>query len=219
MSQPAPAPQRSDPTTERLEAFSDGVLAIAITLLVLNIDIPTTAQGQLWDTLVDRWPSYVAYVLSFTVIGIMWVSHHSMFERISHVDRGLLFANLLLLLGIGFLPFPTSLLADFTQQGGSNAQVAAAIYSATMAGIGLAFTGIWVYLERHPRLLVSGVDPGSVRRSVHRSLVGPIVYGLAIPLAFVSVEACYVVYVLIAVYFMRGPSSRALRATTPAEDT
>jgi len=199
-----------DNTTERLEIFSDGVIAIAITLLVLDIKVPDAQPGELLNALGVQWPAYVAFVLSFTVIGIMWVSHHSMFERIRHVDRGLLFTNLLLLLGIAFLPFPTSLLAEYTKQGGSNSHIAAAIYSATMAAIGLAFLAIWVYLDRHPVLLVEGVEPANLRRSIRRSFVGPIVYTASIALAFVSAIACYFVYAALAAYFVRGPSTRAL---------
>jgi len=206
--------QHPDNTTERLEIFSDGVIAIAITLLVLDIKVPEAEPGKLLHALGEQWPSYVAFVLSFTVIGIMWVSHHSMFERIRHVDRGLLFTNLLLLLGIGFLPFPTALLADYTEKGGSNSHIAAAIYSATMALIGLAFLAIWVYLDRHQNLLVEGVEPANLRRSIRRSYVGPIVYTLSIGLAFISAIACYFVYAAIAVYFIRGPSSRALASGT-----
>lgn len=209
-------PERPSSTTERLEMFSDGVLAIAITLLVLEITVPQTKQGDLFDALLDQWPSYVAFVLSFVVIGIMWVSHHSMFERIAAVDRGLLFINLLLLLGIGFLPFPTALLANYVREGGANSHVAAAVYSANMVGIGIAFAGMWAYLARRPWLLVEGIPVERVRTAFHRSLVGPIVYGLTIGLAFISAAACFVVYALIAVYFAAGPSSRV---TTPGEVT
>jgi len=202
--------QHPDNTTERLEIFSDGVIAIAITLLVLDIKVPEAEPGELLHELGVQWPAYVAFLLSFTVIGIMWVSHHSMFERIGHVDRGLLFTNLLLLLGIGFLPFPTSLLAEYTKQGGENSHIAAAIYSATMALIGLAFLAIWTYLARHPSLLVEGVEPENLRRSIRRSFVGPIVYTASIGLAFINAIACYFVYAAIAVYFVWGPSTRAL---------
>jgi uncharacterized membrane protein len=210
-------PDRPNSTTERLEMFSDGVIAIAITLLVLEISVPESKQGDLFDALVDQWPSYVAFVISFVVIGIMWVSHHSMFERIAAVDRGLLFINLLLLLGIGFLPFPTALLANYVREGGANAHVAAAVYSATMVGIGLAFAGMWAYLARRPWLLVEGIPIERVRTAFHRSMVGPIVYGLTIGLAFISAAACFVVYALIAVYFAAGPSSRVTAPTEAAQ--
>jgi uncharacterized membrane protein len=200
-------------TTERLEWFSDGVIAIAITLLVLDLKVPAARQGELLHDLAHQWPSYAAYVLSFAVIGIMWVSHHTMFERIQEIDRGLLFTNLLLLLGIAFLPFPTSLLAEYAGQGGSNAHIAAATYSATMTVIGLSFLAIWLHLARHPDLLVEGIDPANLRQSVRRSLVSPIVFGATIGLAFVNALACFVVYGLAAAYFAAGPASAALRRT------
>jgi uncharacterized membrane protein len=199
-----------DTGTDRLEIFSDAVIAIAITVLVLDIKVPNSREGQLAHDLWQRWPSYVAYVLSFAVIGIMWVSHHSMFERIHHVDRRLLFLNLWLLLGIGFLPFPTALLAEYARQGGANSHAAAAIYSATMMFIGFAFLSIWVHLARHPYLLEGRASSASLRRSIHLSLVSPVVYGASIGLAFLSAEACFVVYGLAALYFACGPSSRAL---------
>ncbi|HEY8217619.1 MAG TPA: TMEM175 family protein [Acidimicrobiia bacterium] len=195
-------------TTQRLEAFSDGVIAIAITLLVLQIDVPNARQGSLFDALLDLWPSYLAFVLSFVVIGIMWVSHHSMFERIANVDRRLLFLNLLLLMGIAFLPFPTALLARYLQQGGENAEFAAAAYSATMMLIGLFFMAMWHHLYRNPGLLVAGIGAERARTAMVRSVVGPIVYGVTIGLAFLSPEACLAVYALIALYFAGGPSSR-----------
>ena len=204
-------------TTERLEAFSDGVLAIAITLLVLDLKVPHTGQGDLLHALWRQWPSYAAFFISFIVIGIMWVSHHSMFERISTVDRRLLFLNLLLLLGIAFLPFPTSLLASYIRDGGQNASISAAIYSATMCIIGIVFFFMWVHLERRPHLLVEGITVEQIRRAETRGLVGPIVYGLTIGIAFISPWACFVVYGLIAIYFARGPSSKAATPTLDAD--
>ncbi len=209
MTQSGPPPSNlSTPATQRLEAFSDGVIAIAITLLVLTLKVPNVKDGRLFDALVDDWTSYAAFVLSFIVIGIMWVSHHSMFERIKAVDRSLMFLNLLLLLGIAFLPFPTSLLATYVREGGENAHIAAATYSVAMTAIGLAFMLMWVHLYRKPELLVDGIPRERVRQAVRRSFVGPAVYAATIGLAFVSAAACFVVYALIAVYFAKGPSSR-----------
>ena len=206
-------------TTGRLEAFSDGVIAIAITLLVLEISIPHADAGDLGDALLDQWPSYAAFGLSFVVIGIMWVSHHSMFERIAAVDRRLLFLNLLLLLGIAFLPFPTALLAEYVREGGSNSHLAAAIYSANMAVVGVAFWMMWRHLYQRPYLLVAGIDREMARGAMHRSLVGPIVYTLTIGLAFISAVACFVVYGLIALYFAAGPSSKVATPDDPSDDT
>jgi uncharacterized membrane protein len=208
--------RRPSSTTERLEAFSDGVIAIAITLLVLQIRVPQASQGGLWDSLLDQWPSYMAFVISFVVIGLMWVSHHTMFERIASVDRGLLFINLLLLMGIAFLPFPTDLLATYIEQGGTNSSVAVAIYSATMVAIGLTFTSMWLHLSNRPWLVVEGIPPERVRSAFRRSLVSPVVYGCCIGLAFLSPGACFVVYALLAIYFAAGPSARAAQPLTPS---
>ena len=205
-------------TTRRLEAFSDAVIAIAITLLVLEISVPRVENDDLIDALLDQWPSYVAFIISFVVIGIMWVSHHSMFQRIARVDRGLLFVNLILLLGIAFLPFPTALLAGYVAEEGQNAHVSAAIYSATMMLIGCAFSGMWAYLLSRPHLLVDGVPPDGIRRALHRSFVSPVVYALSIGLAFVNALLCFVVYLLLAAYFVAGPSSRALTPTDVASE-
>ena len=147
----------SSSTTVRLEAFSDAVIAITITLLVLEISVPHAKDDDLLDALLDQWPSYLAFIISFVVIGIMWVSHHSMFQRIAAVDRGLLFVNLILLLGIAFLPFLTASLAEYVADGGQNTHVSAAIYSATMTVIGCAFAGMWAYLSSRPHLLADGV--------------------------------------------------------------
>jgi uncharacterized membrane protein len=204
-------------TTQRLEAFSDGVLAIAITLLVIEIDVPESEPGDLLDELLRQWPSYAAFFISFVVIGIMWVSHHSMFERIATVDRRLLFLNLMLLLGIAFLPFPTALLATYVQDGGRNASISAAIYSGTMCVIGVFFYFMWVHLERRPHLLVEGITVEQIRRAEQKSLVSPIVYGLSIGVAFISAWACFVIYGLIAIYFARGPSSRVATPSIDAE--
>jgi uncharacterized membrane protein len=138
-----------------------------------------------------------------------------MFERIATVDRRLLFLNLLLLLGIAFLPFPTSLLAQYIREGGQNASISAAIYSAAMCLIGVVFFFMWVHLEHRPHLLVEGITVEQIRRAETRGLVGPIVYGLTIGIAFISPWACFVVYGLIAIYFARGPSSKA---ATPSID-
>jgi TMEM175 potassium channel family protein len=218
------ASKRPSLATQRLEALSDGVIAIASTLLVLDLGgVKLHGNEKLFDAIVDRWPSYLAYVVSFTVIGLIWVAHHSMFERISTVDRPLLFWNLALLLGIGFIPWPTSLVAEFIDGGGINASVATALYSLTMTLIGVVFVGMWAHLLRHPEHTTEDVTPVQLRRSLRLASVSPIVYGITIGLAFVSPYICVVVYVMLAVYFARGPSARALLAvqetTTHGEDT
>src|SRR5579863_9916574 len=116
---------------ERLETFSDGVFAIAITLLVLTIASPTK-YTDLGHQLGLRWPSLAAYVVSFIVIGIMWLNHHTIFTHLDHVDRGLFYLNLLLLMTIVFIPYPTGVLGEALRRG-VGATTAAVFYSAVRA--------------------------------------------------------------------------------------
>jgi uncharacterized membrane protein len=219
-SAPTPSPPHTRPslTTRRLEALSDGVIAIAATLLVLEIkNVPATTKS-LGDALLDRWPSYLGYLISFSVIGLIWVAHHGMFERVHAVDRSLLFLNLALLLLVGFIPFPTEILARFLNEGGIDASIATAFYSFVMTLIGVVFTLQWWHLARHPHLMIDTVTPTQLNRSVRLSSVSPIVYGLTIPIAFLSPWICVVVYVMLSGYFARGPSARALIAMQKAAD-
>lgn len=204
-----------DATTSRLEAFSDGVIAIAITLLIIEVKVPEVGSGDLARALWDQWPSYAAYVVSFVVIGIMWVNHHAIFEQIRTVDRGLLFVNLMLLLGIAFLPFPTALLAKYLEEGGANATTAAVVYSATMVFIGAAFLALQLYLRAHPQLATDSYSRERGDAAVRRTVVGPIAYAATIPLAFVSAPACLFVYAVIAAFFAAS-SIRLPRRTTTA---
>ena len=207
----SPPSTRPSLTTQRLETLSDGVIAIAATLLVLDLGHLRVGGGNsVFDAVLDEWPSLLAYLMSFTVIGLIWVAHHAMFERISSVDRPLLFLNLGLLLVIGFIPWPTSVLSEFIDEGGTNAAQATALYSVTMTIIGLLFMGMWWHLARNPDHTIESVTETQLRRSLKLSSVSPIVYGLSIPLAFVSPYLCLLVYASLAAYFARGPSARAL---------
>lgn len=153
-----------DNETARIEAFSDGVFAIAITLLVLELKVPEDiAEGELWPRLLHEWPQFGAYLTSFLVIGIMWVNHHSMFRQIVRPDRTLLFLNLLLLLWTAMLPFPTALVSGYLAEGGANAHVAAALYSTNLTLAAIAFSLIWTYAVRGGRLLAAPMGRGAGR--------------------------------------------------------
>jgi uncharacterized membrane protein len=185
----------------RVEAFSDGVIAIAITLLVLEIRVPEVEGGGLGDALRHQWPSYAAYALTFVVIGIMWVNHHAMFEQVQWVDRSLLFLNILLLMGIAFLPFPTALMARYLREG-NDGRVATAIYSATMTLIGCGFLLLWWYLARHPRLLRDEFGALGAQRMLRRTIAGPSLYAASILVAVAAPVACLAVYAALALYFV-----------------
>src|SRR4051795_9183579 len=186
----------------RVEAFSDGVFSIAITLLVLEIGIPRIPEGAaLWSALGAEWPSYAAYVVSFLVIGIMWANHHTLFGYIARVDRTLIFLNLLLLMVVALIPWPTSLVADYLDRGGSQARVAVAVYSGVMVLASLMFTIFWWYATRSGRLLDADVDARAARATVPRFALGLAVYPMTVGLAFVSPVLTLAVHGALAVYY------------------
>src|SRR5437764_813041 len=159
-------------STGRLEAFSDGVFAIAITLLVLDLTVPPRDEGRsLTHALGSEWPSYFAYLVSFAVIGIIWVNHHALCGLIKQADRLVLFANLFLLLTVSVIPFPTRLLAEYLTAAGDS-HVAAAVYSASMLAMSIAFTLLFLAICRDARLLHVPLDRGTVRRTLRSFSLG-----------------------------------------------
>jgi uncharacterized membrane protein len=200
--------QRSDSVAAlmpsgRLEAFSDGVFAIAITLLVLDLAVPPRDEvrpGGLGSALAHQWPSYFAYLVSFLVIGIIWVNHHTMFSKVKLVDRPVLFANLALLLVVSALPFPTRLLAEYLTAG-TDAHIAAAIYSGTMLAMGVAYSVLWLAVTRDVGLLHEHIDPVASRAALRRFGIGNVVYLGTIGLSFVSAIATLSVHGALAVYY------------------
>ena len=186
----------------RLEAFSDGVFAVAITLLVFNLKVPEVAAGHLSSALWKEWPSYLAFILSFLSIGICWVNHHSIFDRLVVVDRELLFTNLGLLLGIVFIPFSTSLGANWYNQG-SNAKWAAAVYCANWVYVSSFFILTIYHLRSHEHL--SSNLSGSSLRSLHRKgIVGFSAYILATIMAFIYPAIAFLLCLGLALFYVFG---------------
>ncbi|HEU5268421.1 MAG TPA: TMEM175 family protein, partial [Jatrophihabitans sp.] len=189
--------------TGRLEAFSDGVFAIAITLLVLDLAVPPRdelAGRSLLHALGAGWPSYFAYLVSFAVIGIIWVNHHMLCGLVRQADRLVLFANLFLLLTVSVIPFPTRLLAEYLTATGDS-HVAAAIYSATMLAMSIAFTLLFLAITRDARLLHTPLDRATVRQTLRRFSIGGVFYLVTIGLSFVSAVLTLVVHALLAAYY------------------
>jgi uncharacterized membrane protein len=169
----------------RAEAFSDGVFAIAITLLVLEIRPPEHGEESLVDGLLDLWPSYLAYVLSFFTIGIMWLNHHEVLRLVRAVDRGFLLVNLLLLMFVSFIPFPTNVLADFLVDG-DEPRTAAFFYAGSFTAMAVVYNTFWRYLRKHRQLLDPHITDAEVAAITRSYLFGPAVYGLATVAALVS---------------------------------
>ena len=153
-------------TSARLEAFSDGVLSIAATLLVLELHVPDLGQ-DLGQSLVAQSPSYAAYVVSFAMIGIIWVNHHSLLVHVRRVDRALLFLNLARLMVVSVSPFPTAMLGRLVSVE-PRSHIVAAIYGSVMILMSLAFTTLWRHVTRDARLPGRDLDPRARRESVHR---------------------------------------------------
>ena len=192
----------SDVETDRVEAFSDGVFAIAITLLVLELKVPP-GEGTLWHKLLHEWPSFAAYLTSFFIIGIMWVNHHSMFRAIVRVDRPLLFLNLLLLLWTSLLPFPTRLVAEHLGDGGTDAAVAEAVYSANLTLAAIAFSLIWLRAVRGGRLLAAPIgDRRDEWRSIARFSIGTFLYAATIGISFASPGTALAIQFALAMYYL-----------------
>lgn len=158
--------------TERLEAFSDGVIAIAITLLTLDIHVPPhggTGKGSLWHQLVALWPNYLAFATSFIVIAIFWINHHTMFAHIQRTDHYLLLINTLLLFGIAFVPFTTALASEYLGRDGS--RTAMMIYTGWFVLIAVAFNLLW-WRPRRAGLIDPESDPEAVARITRRYRYG-----------------------------------------------
>ncbi|MFY9552684.1 MAG: TMEM175 family protein [Thermoanaerobaculia bacterium] len=190
--------------TGRIEAFSDGVFAIAITLLILEIKVPHLPDGgagrSLARALVAEWPSYLAFVLSFSTILIMWANHHAMFRLVHKVDVPFLYANGFLLLLVTFVPYPTAVLAEYLELPG--APIAGAFYAGTYVVIGIAFNVLWAAASRGRRLLKPGVSEETVRAFSRSYRLGPPLYLAATAAAFVNVFVTVAICVALATFWI-----------------
>jgi uncharacterized membrane protein len=188
----------------RLHAFIDGVFAIAVTLLVLDLPKPLHSKHLAHD-LLHQWPSYVAYLVSFVTIGILWIEHHGMMSAVRSINRRFLERTLLFLLFVSIIPWPTALASSYADQGVGQARVAALIYATTMMLMGLSFAWSWHYLDRH-RVLVAEPARSAFPAGTRRAFLGGLVYLLAIAAATVSPAASFAIDGLVAIYFALSKS-------------
>lgn len=198
----------------RVEAVSDGIFAIAITLLVLTISEPDD-YSHLASQLADRWPSLAAYAVSFAIIGIMWFNHHSVFAHLERVDAASFYLNLLLMMTIAFLPYPTGVLGQAlrTSQG---ARTAAVVYSATMALNAYAWGALWIYASGKRRLLTVTFPESQRRISTILFTIGTVAYTLSIGIAFINAYACLAFHAVLAFNYALDPISRRANRRSPA---
>jgi uncharacterized membrane protein len=197
-----PANREND--TGRIETFSDGVFAIAMTLLVIEIGVPhigDEAEGTtLFGALIAQWPSYLGYTISFLQIGVIWANHHNRFSFIERSDHILLFLNTLFLMCVAFIPFPTALLAEYIET--DEQTTAVAVYSGTLAVTAIFFTLLWLYATTNYRLVSRELDPTSLRAMTLRYVVGMVLYIFGFALAFISPVASLALIVGLALLFV-----------------
>jgi uncharacterized membrane protein len=185
-----------------MEAFSDGVIAVAITLLVLDITVPVpSTHASLAHELGQNWPNYAAYVTSFVTIGIIWINHHAMVSRLREADHTILLLNILLLLTIGILPFATALMAAYLRQPHGQ-HLAAAVYSGAFLAMSIAFATLNRHiLLRKSHLLEADLPPARRRAILGRSITGLIPYLLAVALAPLSAYVTLAICAALAIFY------------------
>jgi uncharacterized membrane protein len=194
----------------RLETLADGIFAIAATLLILSVDAQVgNRPGGLGHRLLHIWPSYLGYAVSFLVIGIIWVNHHTVMDQIARVDRTYLFLTVGFLMCVAFIPFPTRLVAEHARDEG--AQAAALAYGFTLTATAIMFNAIWFYAARGRRLLREDCDQRVVDGITRSYLPGPWIYLVATLVAFASPTASVALYMALALFYVAESSLFARR--------
>ena len=193
----------------RLEAFSDGVFAVAITLLALDLTVAgPEGHGSLADQLHGKWPAFLAYLISFFMIGVIWVNHHALIRQVMKVNRTLLFLNLVLLLFVVLIPFSTAIVADYFSRHNWDTRVAMMIYGGVFLGMSAAFGAIFEW-TLHGERMYQPLPPEQHWPARVRFVSGGLIYLAAIVIALVSDVASFVLIAVTAVYYVfeRTPSS------------
>jgi uncharacterized membrane protein len=203
----------------RLEAFSDGVFAVAITLLALDLTLGGPGHGPLWSQLKEHWPAFAAYAISFFTIGIIWVNHHDLIRSITVVDRTLLFLNLVLLLFVVLIPFGTATAAEYLNTHGNDPndpKVAMALYSAVFLGMSIGFGSLFEWTLHGERVALP--VPADKRWAARARFVGGGgVYLIAIIVAVFSPIASFVLLALTALYYTTQRTPRTGQADGTGE--
>jgi uncharacterized membrane protein len=201
----------------RLEAFSDGVFAVAITLLSLNLTVDGSGHGPLLDQLNAKGPAFLAYLISFFMIGIMWVNHHALVRSITKVDRTLLFLNLVLLLFVVLIPFATATEASYFPHNTSDAQLAMVLYSGVFLGMSAGFGGIFEW-TLHGQRVYQPLPPDRHWPARVRFVGGALFYVLAIVVATFNAVAAFVLIALVALYYILENTPASPGAESSGDD-
>ena len=183
--------------TARLETFSDGVFAIAATLLILDVNIPD--HGSVAHELLRIWPSYLAYAISFLTIGIIWVNHHTVMAQIGKVDRTFLFLNVIFLMVVAFSPFPTRVVAQHLRDG---SHAAAFAYGLNFTLMAICYSALWFYAAVNRRLIAPTADQRVVSGISRSFAPGWVIYGIATLTALISAYVAVALYAAIALFYV-----------------
>jgi uncharacterized membrane protein len=203
-------------STARTETFSDGVMAIAITLLILNVRIDSSyaTEHGLLRAMGHEWPAYLAYLTAFITIAIMWLNHHALFDKIAHLDKSLAWTNLVLLLTVSVLPFPTAVVADYVRAGGIDAKVAVSAYGLVSMVNGFSWLTAWHHLSRNPQLLNAPFDGAYALLERRRTAIGVATYAVATAVAWLAPVLALLLYLAMAVFYAATSSG----SQTPVRD-
>ena len=190
------------PESTRVEAFSDGVLAIAVTLLVLDLH-SDFERGAFAHGLGAQWPSYIAYVAAFLNISAIWINHHDLFTRVRGVDARLITLNLLLLLVASLFPWPAAVISAAQRSGDHHDQIVASLLYASVGFlVPVVFISVYTYLSRTPTLLIDLSQQEYTRTSRRRAMVSIVAYPITAVLAFVSTDLALALFVAVPVFFI-----------------
>jgi uncharacterized membrane protein len=185
----------------RLEAFSDGVFAVAITLLALDLSVGGPEDGSLAHQLLNHWPAFVAYLISFFTIGVIWVNHHVLFAGLARLDRTMLFVNLLLMLFVVAIPFATATMAEYLPDGGPDSHLATSLYGVVMTGMASSFGLVLNHAIKREHM-ADPLEPAAQKAAQRRFAVGIMTYVGASLLAWVSASAAFACYGAVAIFYV-----------------
>ncbi len=203
--------RRKGRSTDRMEAFTDGVIAIAITLLTLDIHVPARDEpGSLMHKLGHLWPHYLAFATSYIVIGILWINHHAIFEYIDHADHYLVVINIVFLLTVSVLPFTTALVSEYLGHDGARTAIVA--YSGWFLLLAITFNLLWRW-ARHANLLIPDADPDAIALITKRFNYGPPSYLVVLAISFVYPTGALVAIGVLALVYLLPNQPDGMRET------
>ncbi len=199
------APAGTGLTKARVEALTDGIFAVAMTLLILDVKVPVVSHpAELTREVLALWPKCLSYMISFVMLGIYWVGQHNQFHLIRRTDRALLWINILFMMSISFVPFSTALLSTYPRE-----QTAVVVYGVNLVMIGFILYGHWSYATRRHRLVDRNLEVHMIRFAGRRILIGPALFGLAVAVSFFSVTPSLLIFIGVPlVYLLPGKIDR-----------